>query len=141
MPTNSKSGNNQLRDRLQHFRNALLNLHKALAESDRAMYEKTFGKIASPNQFLRLLTSDSWFAWLHPLSMLIVSMDEALDEKEPLTAKKVNALLSESAKLMTPSEAGEEFSRHYFEALQRDPDVVFAHADASKLLNSRKSSR
>ncbi len=140
MATDSKSESKERRERLQQIRNAMLKLHKALAESDRATYEKTFGKIASPNQFLRLLTSDSWFAWLHPLSMLIVSMDEALDEKEPLTAAKVNGLLAESAKLMTPSEAGEEFSRHYFEALQRDPDVVFAHADATKLLSPKKPS-
>ncbi|MGO8765653.1 MAG: hypothetical protein ACLQSR_11045 [Limisphaerales bacterium] len=137
MPSNIKPENKELREHLQHIRNAMLKLHKALAESDRATYEKTFGKISSPNQFLKLLTGDSWFAWLHPLSMLIVSMDEALDEKEPLTAIKVNALLKESAQLVVPSEAGEEFSRHYFEALQRDPDVVFAHADVTRLLHPK----
>jgi hypothetical protein len=139
MPTNLKPDNKELRERLQLIRNALLKLHKALAESDRDTYEKTFGKVSSPNQFLKLLTGDPWFAWLHPLSLLIVSMDEALDEKEPLTATKVNALAKESRQLLAPSESGEEFSRHYFEALQRDPDVVFAHADVTKLLKAKKS--
>jgi len=37
------------------------------------------------------------------------------------------------------SEASEGFARHYFDALQRDPDVVFAHADAAKLFNPKKS--
>jgi protein-disulfide isomerase-like protein with CxxC motif len=67
-------------------------------------------------------------------------MDEALDEKEPLTAAKVNAFVKESRQLLVSSETGEEFSRHYFEALQRDPDVVFAHADVTKLLNPKKPS-
>jgi hypothetical protein len=139
MPSNLKPDNKEIRERLQLIRNAVLKLHKTLADSDRDTYEKTFGKISSPNQFLKLLTGDSWFAWLHPLSMLIVSMDEALDEKEPLTATKVNALVKESRLLLAPSETGEEFSRHYFEALQRDPDVVFAHADVVKFLKPKKS--
>jgi hypothetical protein len=33
-----------------------------------------------------------------------------------------------------PTEDGEGFSRHYDEALQRDPDVVFAHATVARLL-------
>ncbi len=138
METNLKSG--EIRERLQQVREALLKLHKTLVDSERGTYEKTFGKIPSPNQFLKLLTNDPWFAWLHPLSQLIVSMDEALDEKEPLTADKVNALVKESAALLVASETSESFGRHYFDALQRDPDVVFAHADAAKLFNPKKSS-
>ena len=125
--------------RLQQVRDTLIKLHKTLVESETATYEKTFGKIPSPNHLLKLLTNDPWFAWLHPLSLLIVSMDEALDEKEPLTAGKVNALVKESSALLVASETSEGFARHYFDALQRDPDVVFAHADASKLLSPRKS--
>lgn len=138
METNLKSGNKETRERLQQVRNALLNLHKTLVDSERATYEKTFGKIPSANHLLKLLTNDPWFAWLHPLSLLIVSMDEALDEKEPLTAGKVNALIKESSTLLVASESSEGFGRHYFDALQRDPDVVFAHADAAKLFNSKK---
>ena len=37
-----------LRTRLTEVREALLRLHKALLESERASYEQTFGKIASP---------------------------------------------------------------------------------------------
>jgi hypothetical protein len=126
--------------RLQQVRNALLKLHKTLVDSETATYEKTFGKIPSSHHLLKLLTSDPWFAWLHPLSLLIVSMDEALDEKEPLTAEKADALVKESAALLVASEENQGFGRHYFDALQRDPDVVFAHADAAKFFNPKKSS-
>ncbi len=45
-----------INQRLAQVREALLRLHKALMESERASYEQTFGKIASPYQFLKLLT-------------------------------------------------------------------------------------
>jgi hypothetical protein len=138
MTTNPKSP--EIHERLQQVRDALLKLHKTLVDSETATYEKTFGKIPSPNHLLKLLTNDPWFAWLHPLSLLIVSMDEALDEKEPLTADKVNKLIKESSMLLVASETSEGFGRHYFDALQRDPDVVFAHADAAKLFHPKKSS-
>ena len=128
-----------VRRHLRELRNALLNLHKTLVDSERVSYEKIVGKIQSPNHFLQLLTGDPWFAWLHPISQLIVSMDEALDEKEPLTAATADALVNQSGLLLSPSETGEGFAQHYFEALQRDPDVVLAHAETSRLRHPRKT--
>jgi len=122
------------------LRQALLNLHKALIDSERVGYERTIGAVQSPNHFLQVLTSDPWFAWLHPLSQLIVAMDEALDGKEPLTVAWVDALVRQADRLIAPLESGEGFGRHYFEALQRDPDVVLAHAEVAKLRGPRKAS-
>jgi hypothetical protein len=127
-----------LRRRLSELRLALLNLHKALVDSERVSYEKTVGQIQSPNHFLQLLTHDPWFAWLQPFSQLIVAMDEALEEKEPLTMAGLDALAKQTKLLLVASESGEGFSGHYFAALQRDPDVVLAHADVSKLIGPRK---
>jgi hypothetical protein len=127
-----------LRRRLAELRLALLNLHKALVDSERVSYEKTVGAIQSPNHFLQLLTRDPWFAWLQPFSQLIVAMDEALEEKEPLTMAGVDALAKQTKLLLVASESGEGFSGHYFAALQRDPDVVLAHAEVSKLIGPRK---
>ncbi len=122
-----------LRQRLQVVRDAVLKLHKALVDSERVSYESTVGTIQSPNHFLQLLTTDPWFAWLQPLSQLIVSMDEALDSKdEPLTAATVDALIGQTGKLLVAAEDGEGFSGHYYEALQRDPDVVMAHGEVTK---------
>ena len=126
--------------RLERLRKGLLDLHKTLVDSERASYEQTIGPIKSPNEFLRLLTDDPWFAWLRALSQLIVAMDEALEEKEPLTAAGVEAFFSQTRALLVASEEGEGFARHYFDALQRDPDVVLAHADAVKHLVAKKGS-
>jgi hypothetical protein len=127
------------RQRMTELRLALLKLHKALIDSERVAYEKTVGQIQSPNHFLQLLTSDPWFAWLHPLSQLIVAMDEALDAEEPLTLAKVDALVQQSKHMLVASETGEGFSGHYYEAMQRDPDVVLMHAEVVKLRGPRKS--
>jgi hypothetical protein len=129
---------NGLRQRSLELRNALLTLHKVLIDSERASFEKTMGEIQSPNHFLQLLTSDPWFAWLRPLSRLIVSMDEALDQKEPLTIGDVDKLMSRPGRLLVPAEHGEGFSGHYFEALQRDPHVVLAHAKLVRFLGPRE---
>ncbi len=96
------------------------------------------GAISSPNHFLQLLTHDPWFAWLHPLSQLIVTMDEALEEKEPLTDAAANALVNQVRLQLVVSENGDGTSRHYFDALQSDPNVVLAHAAVMKVLGSLK---
>jgi len=128
-----------IKKRLEEVRHSLLTLHKTLVDSERVTYEKTVGAIGSPSQFLKLLTTDPWFAWLQPLSQLIVSMDEALDAREPLTEAVVLATVKEANVLLAPSEIGEGFAHHYFDALQRDPDVVIAHADVMKLLGRQKT--
>ncbi|MGP8199016.1 MAG: hypothetical protein ACLQU4_05875 [Limisphaerales bacterium] len=123
-----------VKHKLQRLRNELLKLHKTLVDSERVTYEQTMGAIRSPNHFLQLLTHDPWFAWLQPVSQLIVVMDEALEEKEPLTAANVDALFRQARLLLVVSEEGEGFSKHYFDALQRDPDVVLAHAEVARIL-------
>ena len=127
-----------LRQRSIDLRHALLSLHKVLIDSERASFEKTMGEIHSPSHFLQLLTSDPWFTWLQPLSSLIISVDEQMDQKEPLTIAELDALISQSGRLLVPVEQGHGFSGHYFEALQRDPRVVLAHAEAVKFLGPRE---
>lgn len=124
---------------LPELREALLHLHKTLVDSERVSYEQTMGSIQSPSHFLQLLTSDPWFAWLQPLSQLIVAMDEALEAKEPMTPAMVDALVKQTRLLLVASETGEGFSKHFDDALQRDPDVVLAQAAVAKLLGPRKS--
>ena len=119
---------------LQKVREALLELHKTLVDSERVGYEAALGPIPSPNHFLRLLSSDPWFAWLLPLSGLIVTIDEALDRRIPLSPKEAQDLLTQTRRLLVASEEGHGFPRSYFEALQRDPDVIFAHSRVVLLL-------
>jgi hypothetical protein len=123
---------------IQQLRQALLKLHKTLLDSERVSYEKTVGTIQSPSHFLKLLTGDPWFAWLHQLSQLIVAMDEVLSDEEQLTPVALETLVNQTRNLLVVSETGTGFATHYFEALQRDPDVVLAHAEVVKLFGPRK---
>jgi len=121
------------RKRLGELREGLFSLHKALIASERIGYEEAFGAIGAPANFLRLLLNDPWFAWLRPLSGLMAAVDEAMDGKEPLTLTKAQELLKQAKELLKPDEEGEGFGRHYFIAMQRDPDVLLAHAAVAKL--------
>jgi hypothetical protein len=126
------------RQPLQELRDALLDLHKTLIDSERAVYETNIGPIHSPHHFFQLVSSDPWFDWLRPVSQLIVAMDEALDAEEPLTNGIFDALMSESVFLLIPAERGGEFGERYMAALQRDPRVVLAHAKVAKRIGSGK---
>lgn len=126
-----------IQHRLQQLRNALLKLHKVLVDTERVSYEKTIGSIQSPHHFLQLLSHDPWFAWLRPLSQLIVAMDEVLEKEEPLTATDADALVNQTRILLVASEEGEGFSMNYHNSLQNEPDVVLAHAEVAKILGPR----
>lgn len=127
-----------VRQRLAVLREALLHLHKTLLESERACYEATFGQIASPYQFLHLAMNDPWFVWLKPVTQLIAAVDEQLEASAPLSADSVEKLVQQAGSLLVATMDGEGFSRHYDEALQRSPDVVFAHAAAARVIRSKK---
>lgn len=121
------------KQRLGELREGLFSLHKALIASERVGYEEAFGAIGAPANFLRLLLNDPWFAWLRPLSGLMAAVDEAIDGKEPLTSQRADELVAKARDLLKPAEEGEGFGRHYFIAMQRDPDVLLAHAAVVKV--------
>ena len=127
------------RERLRELRIRLLDLHKVLLEDARVAYEMDRARVGTNASLLQLVIHDPWFAWLHSLSGLVVRIDETLDPKisTPAAAADGAALLEEVDRLLTASEAGNEFARRYFEALQRQPAVVLAHAAVKRVLKAR----
>jgi hypothetical protein len=120
---------------LTQLRNGLLTLHKTLLDSERAIYERDVAKIHTPGQFLGLVMDDPWFAWLRELSRFVVEIDEKLDAKEePATMADANRFVLKARALITPAENGRGFEKRYFEAMQRDPNVVLAHAATARLI-------
>jgi hypothetical protein len=122
------------RQRLGALRRALLALHKTLVYSERRTFERVVGHVSSSGELLQLVIHDPWFVWLRPISALVVEIDERLDAEEPPTMADVHGLMNTARTLLTPVEEGVGFGTHYYEALQRDPDVVLAHAEVSKVL-------
>ena len=119
---------------LNHIFQALLRLHKALLDDERVSYERVHGRIPSNGSFLQLVLEDAWFAWLRPLSQLMVKVDELSGEGETSARTEILALLTSVRTLLTPTEEGEGFGKQYYDALQREPDVVLAHAAVTALL-------
>ena len=113
---------------------ALLRLHKALLDDERVSYERVHGRIPSNGAFLQLVLGDAWFAWLRPLSQLMATIDELGEKGESPNRPDIATSIASIRTLLTPSEEGEGFGRQYYDALQRGPDVMLAHAAVKTLL-------
>jgi hypothetical protein len=125
---------------LSEVRRALLDLHKALIERERAAYERGHGAVTAA-QMLQLLIRDDNFSWLHPISELIVRVDELIsnanDRRRPtparpaMTPDQVHAeaeiLMMETRELLTAGDAPGGFRQHYDVVLQADPAIVLLH--------------
>ena len=118
---------------LNDLRSALLRLHKVLLDWERAGYERIHGRQSS-HDLLQVLLSDPQFAWLRPMSQLIVRIDEILSDKTPPMRNDVEAVILAVKSLTSPNEAGNTYERRYDMALQEQPDIVFAHRDLIGLL-------
>lgn len=128
----------QARQRLRDLRAKLLQLHKVLLEDTRTAYEMDRGRVGSNATLLQLVINDPWFAWLRALSELVVRIDQAIESDSPASDADATGLVEQTESLLTASEEGDGFARRYFEALQRQPAVVMAHADVRRLLKGSR---
>ena len=132
----SNNSSDPTKQRLTDLRNGLLGLHKTLLDSERASYERDIARISSSGELLKLVLYDPWFAWLHELSEFVVLIDETLDSEEAPQGIDAERLIAQAVELLAPNETGKGFAKRYFEALQRDPDVVLAHGRMRKVLST-----
>ncbi|MGF1987054.1 MULTISPECIES: hypothetical protein [Nostoc] len=120
---------------LRDLRNKLLYLHKMLLETERIAYEQVSGRVSN-TQLLQLVIGHEQFAWLHRISEIVVQIDEMLTADEPIPLDYLQNLTADIRNLIVPLETGNTFERKYYNALQREPAAVLAHAEISKLLMS-----
>lgn len=122
--------------RLSH---AMVSLHRSLIQHARRNYEREHGAIAGSAQFLRLLTTDAFFAWLRPLSELIASIDEAAELDEASRGALASPVRASVEQLITAPGAqplSQDFARHYWPLLSQDPEITMAHAGVKQALQS-----
>jgi len=120
---------------LTNLRRLLLQLHRTLLDWERAAHERVHGRSSSHGLLLAILHDDR-FAWLRPMSALIVRIDEWLADEGPETSIDVKGLLEQARLLVAPDEQGTPYARRYFTALQEHPDAILAHRDLMTLLKS-----
>ena len=120
------------------MRHELLDLHRALVDSERREYERARGRMTD-RAFLGALISDPELAWLNPLTSLIVRLDELLEEQTPESPAQLDDCIAEIRKLLKPDAAGEGFHRRYDDAMQRSPEVVVAHGKVIRGLRNSGS--
>lgn len=125
--------------RLPQVRQQLLALHRALLTSQRVGYERVHGRLSS-GAFLEQVVHAPEFAWLQPMTALIVSLDEALDLTKSATSEDAAqveaAYLADAKKLLVVNAEGSDFERHYAAALQEAPEVVLEHGALVRLLGA-----
>lgn len=119
---------------LRQLRSGLLRLHKTLLEMERADFERDFGRLTS-GELLQLVINHAQFAWLRPISALVVQIDEIIDAKEPAMLDDLPSVLAQARSLFTSS-ADKVFREKYQAALQRNPEVVMAHSEVTDLLRT-----
>jgi hypothetical protein len=118
-----------VRDHLKAARLGLFRLHKALIDSERAVFEQRHGAQSS-GQFLQALIDHPAFEWLRPFTGVIVRMDEALATREPIPHAEARAYVAEAADLTLPTDGA--VAAAMAEARRRDPTVAFLHAELAR---------
>ena len=121
---------------LEDARMALLRLHKKLLDAERVRYEREHGRIESGGALLQLVIHDPWFAWLRRLSELVVEIDERLDGDDPMPDDNARALIGQIGSILQANAGGDVFQRNYDRALQEVPDVVIAHVELTRIIES-----
>ena len=118
----------ELRDALRELSRTLIPVHRRLIESAKSDYAFAYGANARPSELVELLQNDPFFAWLKPLTAVIVDIDEMA--RTDFEVADVAAIVDRIEKLLGETK--------YIEMLQRDVDVATGHAALRRVMRRLK---
>jgi len=114
---------NSAKAKLDRLAAAMRTLHKALIDQTQREYERAHGKITSPYTLFALVTNDPAFAWLQPMTRLIVEMEDLVGRKEqPPTEAEVAEMRKRADALLVTE--GQDFSTRYLGLVQSSPEIA-----------------
>ncbi|WP_043355133.1 hypothetical protein [Cupriavidus basilensis] len=119
------------RSGLRALRAALLKVHKEVIALNRVEYERLHGPIPA-GLFVQVVTEETYFRWLDPLSRLIIEIDEELDAPEHHD-ETCKAVATATEKLFGP-DSDPAFRDRYQQALQDESGVIVAHGQLMKVV-------
>jgi|SRR5437899_732515 len=114
----------RLREALREISRTLIPLHRRLIEFAKDDYTFAYEAKARPSEMIELLQNDPFFAWLKPLTAVIVDIDEKA--RTDFESADVDAVVNRIEQLLA--------DQKYIEMLQRDVDVASHHAALRRAL-------
>jgi len=120
--------------RVAQLRHVLLELHKALLDTQRIEYERARGRIETRGEFLGLVLNHPEFEWIRALSALIAQMDEWAEEAEGTTEEQFAGIVEALRALIRPEGDNAAFTPRYWHMVNNTPDVTVAHVKAWRLV-------
>jgi hypothetical protein len=116
---------------LREISKLLIPLHRGLIDASRDDYAFAYAPVEGPQHLLRLLNEDPFFAWLKPMTTLIVDIDEMV--RADFDRAAVDAIAARLDRFFG-SAVDPEFAERYVPILQRDVDVAVSHAAVRQAL-------
>jgi hypothetical protein len=122
-------------DDLRSLRLPLLALHKEVLGTERRALERIHGELSGA-QFLQIVSDPLRYGWLQPFSGLILAIDDTLDveDGDDDEIATPDELLDRARELLLPPKSDTPFGRRYVSLMQKEPDLVLAHAAVARLL-------
>jgi hypothetical protein len=121
----------RFRDALRELSRALIPLHRRLIDAAKDEYAFAYQAVSNPSQLLQLLQEDPFFAWLKPVTSLIVDIDEMA--RTDFEREDVNRIAARADRLFGATDQN-EFTAKYIPILQGDVDVAIGHAAVRQAL-------
>lgn len=122
--------------RVDTLRHAALDLHKAMIEEQRIVYERAHGRIGTSSEFLGLLLEHEEFEWIRALSALIAQLDEWCEEPGEGGEARLGELLTALRLLLQREGPNTVFAQRYWEMIDSTPAVLVEHVKVARLLKS-----
>lgn len=120
--------------RVDEIRHALLDLHKAMIDAQRILYEREHGRLETTSQFLGLVLEHPDFEWIRELSALIAQLDEWREEAERCSDRELDEILAALRALIQPGGSHAAFTSRYWRMLDSTPEVLVDHVKLWRLL-------
>jgi hypothetical protein len=117
------------RTQLRALSRALRDVHRSLVEFSRDRYELANGVVRGKTALLDLLLNDETFAWLRPLSRIIVEVDELAARKVPPTVEEAEEIRARAEALTSSSDDPDAFGSRYVAVLASEPRVAMNHGE------------